>query len=149
MEEIPTKLNRFHSKWVSILYREKRYFDFAFTQSDMDHDVNNRVISNVKESYSATLNSFYVGAGQSIHLNKRFKIIPEFHFFYQPTIKMLINAVACMQGDTKQIASYSTDSQMLSLGTIISTKIKSIGLTVVSMTPEFRLHWLRELNPRR
>ena len=53
---------------------EKSYFDFAFTQSDMDHDVNNRVLLNVNESYSATLNSFYVGVGQSIHLNKSLKL---------------------------------------------------------------------------
>ena len=127
---------------------EKRYFDFAFTQSDMDHDVNNRVLSNVKESYSATLNSFYVGAGQSIHLNKRFKITPEASLLLSTYDQDAYQRSGVYAGDTKQIASYSTDSQMLSLGATLSTKNQidwfNRGL---AMIPEFRFHWLRELNP--
>ena len=127
---------------------EKSYFDFAYTQSDMDHEVNNRVLSNVNETYSATLNSFYVGVGQSIHLNKRFKITPEASLLISTYDQDAYQRSGVYAGDTKQIASYSTDSQMLSLGATLSTKNQinwsNRGLTMI---PEFRFHWLRELNP--
>ncbi len=127
---------------------EKSYFDFAYTQSDMDHDVNNKVLSNVNESYSSTLNSFYVGVGQSIHLNKQFKITPEASLLISTYDQDAYQRSGVYAGDTKQISSYSTDSQMLGLGATLSTKNQidwfNRGLAVF---PEFRFHWLRELNP--
>ena len=127
---------------------EKSYFDFAYTQADMDHDVNNRILSNVKESYSATLNSFYVGAGRSIHLNNQFKMTPEASLLISTYDQDAYQRSGVYAGDTKQIASYSADSQLLSLGATLSTKNQidwfNRGLAVI---PELRFHWLRELNP--
>jgi hypothetical protein len=127
---------------------EKSYFDFAFTQADIDHDVNNRILSNVKESYSASLNSFYVGAGRSIQLSERIKITPEASLLISTYDQDAYQRSGVYAGDTKQIASYSADSQLLTLGATLSTKNQidwfNRGLAII---PELRFHWLRELNP--
>ena len=127
---------------------EKSYFDFAYTQSDMDHEVTHLNLPGVNELYSASIASIYLGAGRSIDINKWVKIIPELSLLVSKYEQDAYERKGIHQNDTKQIGFYSTDSCLISIGTIISTKDQidwfNRGL---SMTPEFRLHMLGELSP--
>ena len=82
---------------------EKSYFDFAYTQSDMDHEVTHVNLPGVNELYSASIASIYLGAGRSIDINKWVKITPKLSLLFSNYDQDAYQRSGVYQDDTKQI----------------------------------------------
>lgn len=118
------------------------YLDFAFTTGTAETKLNNIFGDDQYDSY---IYSMYIGGGKTFDFNDRMQVTPEISFLYS---KYDQDAYTRSGYISKNINDYSTESKLLSMGINISTRYQidwyNRGL---AMIPEFRLHWLHELNP--
>ena len=121
----------------------KKYLDLAFSYGDAKTDVND-VFNITSYDVNASMQSFYIGSGYSLSSNKGLQLTPEISFLYSKYDQ----DGYLRPGITEKIVDkYTSTSKLLTAGVNIASQYQidwfNLGL---AMIPEFRLHWLHEMN---
>ena len=121
----------------------KRYVDVALSFSDAETKVIN-YLDIPAHTINSSLSSYFIGTGQSFDLSKNIQITPEISYLYS---KYEQDSYIRPGIFSKDVSSFSSSSKILSTGINIATRYQIDWFNKgLAMIPEFRLHWLREMN---
>ena len=121
----------------------KNFLDLAFSYSEADTHISN-TFDIPSYEINSSLQSYYIGLGHSFDSFRNIQITPEISYLYSKykqdgyTRSGIVN---------KEVSDFSSDSKILSSGVNISSQYQIDWFNKgLAMIPEFRLHFLREMN---
>ena len=121
----------------------KKYIDLAISYGEAETDVSD-AINMTSYNVNSSSESYFIGSGYSFISNEGLQLTPEISFLYS---KYNQDSYVRSGITPKKINAFSSTSKLLTTGINLASKYQidwfNLGL---AMIPEFRMHWLHEIN---
>ena len=121
----------------------KKYIDLAISYGEAETDVSD-AINVTTYNVNSSSESYFIGSGYSFISSEGLQLTPEISFLYS---KYDQDSYVRSGITPKKINAFSSTSKLLTTGINLASKYQidwfNLGL---AMIPEFRMHWLHEIN---
>ena len=132
-----------NSSLYSTIGGRKKYIDLALSYADAKTDCND-TFNTTSYDVNSSMESFYIGGGYSLVSPNGLQLTPEISFLYSSYEQDNYQRSGIT---SKNVDAFSTTSKLLSTGINVATEYQIDWFNLgVAMIPEFRAHWLHEIN---